>query len=189
MAHLRPGDVVLLDSARPYELHFPEGVHCVSLQLPRAWVGQWLEQPEVRGPRVAWRDQGWGQSLGALAVQLARDPALAQALPPALLSDHLGALLCALLRARIDQPGLSAPALAQSTYAQLSPHPYRTVTEPAQLPVLLAALELGKSYLNAQQDTARPHSLPWHPRPSKRLGLFRLGEFPGSHELCFSFHF
>ena len=38
LAHLRPGDVVLLDSARPYELHFPEGVHCVSLQLPRAWV-------------------------------------------------------------------------------------------------------------------------------------------------------
>src|SRR3989344_1598153 len=62
LAHLRPGDVVLLDSARPYELHFPEGVHCVSLQLPRAWVGQWLEQAEAPGPRVAWRDQGWGQS-------------------------------------------------------------------------------------------------------------------------------
>ncbi|PTT15971.1 AraC family transcriptional regulator [Acidovorax sp. HMWF029] len=140
VAHLRPGDVVLLDSARPYELHFPECVHCVSLQLPRAWVGQWLEQPEVRGPRVAWRDQGWGQSLGALAVQLARDPASAHALSPALLSDHLGALLCAaleplspsptaarslhahlcaLLRARIDQPGLSAQALAQEAGVSL----------------------------------------------------------------------
>src|SRR3989344_5908325 len=95
LAHLRPGDVVLLDSARPYELHFPEGVHCVSLQLPRAWVGQWLRQAEASGPRVAWRDQGWGQSLGALAVQLARDPTSAQALPPALMSDHLGAPLCA----------------------------------------------------------------------------------------------
>ncbi len=141
VAHLRPGDVVLLDSARPYELHFPEGVHCVSLQLPRAWVGQWLQQAEAPGPRVAWRDQGWGQSLGALAVQLARDPASAQALPPALLSDHLGALLCAaleppqppaptaarslhahlcaLLQARIDQPGLSAPALAQEAGVSL----------------------------------------------------------------------
>ena len=64
VAHLRPGDVVLLDSARPYELHFPGGVHCVSLQLPRAWVGQWLQQAEAPGPRVAWRDQGWGQSPG-----------------------------------------------------------------------------------------------------------------------------
>lgn len=141
VAHLRAGDVVLVDSARPYELHFPEGVGCVSLQLPRAWVGQWLAQAEVRGPRVAWRDQGWGQSLGALAVQLARDPASAQALPPALLSDHLGALLCAaleppaapaapaglglhahlcaLLRGRIDQPGVSAQALAQEAGVSL----------------------------------------------------------------------
>lgn len=141
VAHLRPGDVALVDSARPYELHFPEGVGCVSLQLPRAWVGQWLAQAEARGPRVAWRDQGWGQSLGALAVQLARDPASAQALPPALLSDHLGALLgaaleptvlppssagqglhahlCALLRGRIDQPGLSAQALAQEAGVSL----------------------------------------------------------------------
>ncbi|MBB6562364.1 AraC-like DNA-binding protein [Acidovorax soli] len=140
VAHLRPGDVALVDSARPYELHFPEGVHCVSLQLPRAWVGQWLAQAEALGPRVAWRDQGWGQSLGALAVQLARDPGSAQALPPALLSDHLGALLSAaleqtpaaaratqslhaqlvaLMAARIDQGGLSAQALADEAGVSL----------------------------------------------------------------------
>lgn len=140
VAHLRPGDVALVDSARPYELHFPDGVGCVSLQLPRAWVGQWLVQAEARGPRVAWRDQGWGQSLGALAVQLARDPASAQALPPALLSDHLGALLsaaleqplapasatqglhahlAALMAARIDQGGLSAQALADEAGVSL----------------------------------------------------------------------
>jgi AraC-like DNA-binding protein len=141
VAHLRPGDVVLLDSARPYELHFPDGVYCVSLQLPRAWVGQWLVQAEAHGPRVAWRDKGWGQSLGALAVQFARDPASAQALPPALLSEHLGALLCAalepseapvpstaqglharlcaLLRARVDQPDVSAQALAHEAGVSL----------------------------------------------------------------------
>jgi hypothetical protein len=31
-----------------------------------------------------------------------------------------------------------------------------------------------------------PHSLPWHPRLSERLGLFRLVECPGSHEMFFS---
>jgi hypothetical protein len=31
-----------------------------------------------------------------------------------------------------------------------------------------------------------PHSLPWHPRLSERLGLFRLVECEGSHELCFT---
>jgi hypothetical protein len=31
-----------------------------------------------------------------------------------------------------------------------------------------------------------PHSLPWHPRLSERLGLFRLVECNGSHEMFFS---
>ena len=77
-------------------------------------------------------------------------------------------------------------ALAQSTYERLNPHPYRTFTEPASLPTELAALEVGKSYINCRQDTAMPHSLPWHPRLSERLGLFRLVECEGSHELCFT---
>lgn len=77
-------------------------------------------------------------------------------------------------------------ALAESAYAQLNPHPYRTFTEPARLSTELAALQIGKSYLNARQDTALPHSLPWHPRLSEKLGLFRLVECDGSHEMCFS---
>jgi len=77
-------------------------------------------------------------------------------------------------------------ALAERSYALLNPHPYRTFTEPASLPVELAALEVGKSYINWRQDTAMPHSLPWHPRLSERLGLFRYVECDGSHELCFT---
>jgi pimeloyl-ACP methyl ester carboxylesterase len=77
-------------------------------------------------------------------------------------------------------------ALAQSSYGKLNPHPYRTFTEPAQLGTELAALQVGKSYLNCRQDTALPHSMPWHPRLSERLGLFRLVECDGSHELCFT---
>ncbi|HYF44154.1 MAG TPA: alpha/beta hydrolase [Ramlibacter sp.] len=77
-------------------------------------------------------------------------------------------------------------ALAESSYAKLNPHPYRTFTEPASLRTELAALEIGKSYLNFQQDAAMPHSMPWHPRLSERLGLFRLVEAPGSHEVWFT---
>lgn len=77
-------------------------------------------------------------------------------------------------------------ALAQSAYDQLNPHPYRTFTDRIQLKQPLAALALGKSYVNCQQDTALPHSLPWHPRLSERLGLFRFVECPGSHEMFFS---
>jgi pimeloyl-ACP methyl ester carboxylesterase len=77
-------------------------------------------------------------------------------------------------------------AVAERSYALLNPHPYRTFTEPASLPAELAALEVGKSYINCRQDTALPHSLPWHPRLSERLGLFRYVECDGSHELCFT---
>jgi pimeloyl-ACP methyl ester carboxylesterase len=77
-------------------------------------------------------------------------------------------------------------ALAESSYGRLNPHPYRTFTEAVSLRTELAALEIGKSYVNFQQDTAMPHSLPWHPRLSERLGLFRLVEAPGSHETIFT---
>src|ERR1700719_5153951 len=50
----------------------------------------------------------------------------------------------------------------------------------------LSELSIGKSYINCQQDIALPHSYPWHPRLSERLGLFRLVEMPGSHETIFS---
>lgn len=76
--------------------------------------------------------------------------------------------------------------LAQSAYARLNPHPYRTFTDPIALRQPLAELTVGKSYVNCQQDIALPHSLPWHPRLSERLGLFRLVECPGSHEIWFS---
>lgn len=75
---------------------------------------------------------------------------------------------------------------ARSTYERLNPQPYRTFTEPIALGRPLAALPVGKSYVNCQQDTAMPHGLPWHPRLSERLGLFRLVECPGSHETLFS---
>ena len=77
-------------------------------------------------------------------------------------------------------------ALAQASYDKLNPHPYRTFTDKIRLSQPLAVLALGKSYVNCQQDTALPHSLPWHPRLSERLGLFRLVECPGSHEMFFS---
>jgi pimeloyl-ACP methyl ester carboxylesterase len=77
-------------------------------------------------------------------------------------------------------------ALARSSYARLNPHPYRTFTEKIELRRPLAELPVSKSYVNCRQDTALPHGLPWHPRLSERLGLFRLVECDGSHEMWFS---
>jgi len=77
-------------------------------------------------------------------------------------------------------------ATAESAFARLNPHPVRTFNDKIELKKSLSDVQIGKSYLNAQEDIAMPHSLPWHPRMSEKLGLFRLVQMPGSHEVCFS---
>ena len=76
--------------------------------------------------------------------------------------------------------------LAAAAYASLNRHPARTMSDPIRLKTQPAEIALPKSYINCSDDTALPHSLPWHPRLSEKLGLFRLVQTPGSHELCFS---
>lgn len=131
---LRAGDAVLVDSAQTYELHFPTSVEVMSIQLPRAWVGEWLTQVDHAMPRVALRDQGWGRALSGLCLQFAHDPLSAWGYPPHLLSDQLGAMLAAalepstaqarpardllsraqrLLHASLDQPAVTAHSVAQ----------------------------------------------------------------------------
>ncbi len=77
-------------------------------------------------------------------------------------------------------------ALATSAYAKLNLQPYKTFTDKSTISKPMAAFEIGKSYVNATSDTALPHSLPWHPRLSEKLGLFRYVECEGSHEVWFT---
>jgi pimeloyl-ACP methyl ester carboxylesterase len=76
--------------------------------------------------------------------------------------------------------------LATRAYEKLNPHPYATFTDKIALKAEMAASPIGKAYLNCQQDVSLPASLPWHPRLSEKLGLFRFVEMPGSHEVCFT---
>jgi len=76
--------------------------------------------------------------------------------------------------------------LAQSAFARLNPHPYGTFTEASRMAKPMAELAIGKSYVNCVLDTALPASMPWHPRLSERLGLFRYVECAGSHEAWFT---
>jgi len=75
---------------------------------------------------------------------------------------------------------------AQRAYDRLNPHPLKTFTDKISLRTNPAEMGVAKSYINCTEDTAMPHGLPWHPRLSQKLGLFRLVQVPGSHELCFS---
>jgi pimeloyl-ACP methyl ester carboxylesterase len=76
--------------------------------------------------------------------------------------------------------------LAQRAYEQLNPHPNQTSKDAITLSTNPANMQIPKSYLNCTEDTSLPQSMPWHPRLSEKLGLFRLVQSPGSHELCFT---
>ncbi|WP_407158302.1 alpha/beta fold hydrolase [Bradyrhizobium sp. STM 3557] len=75
---------------------------------------------------------------------------------------------------------------AHRAYASLNPHPLNSFTDKLMVRTNPAMMTLPKSFINCTEDTALPHSFPLHPRLSEKLGLFRLVQTPGSHELCFS---
>jgi pimeloyl-ACP methyl ester carboxylesterase len=75
---------------------------------------------------------------------------------------------------------------ATESYKKLNPHPFKTLTDKISLRTNPAQMTLPKSYIVCTEDTAIPHSMWWHPRLSEKLGLFRLVQIPGSHELCFT---
>ena len=76
--------------------------------------------------------------------------------------------------------------LAERAYKTLNPHPLNTFSEKIALKTNPSDLPMPKSYINCTEDTAMPHDYRWHPRLSAKLGLFRLVQALGSHELCFS---
>lgn len=75
---------------------------------------------------------------------------------------------------------------ATAAYRQLSPTPYRPFLDRLDLS-RFSRLEIAKSFLNCTDDTALPPGeWGWHPKMSGRLGLHRLVQLPGSHEVVFT---
>ena len=132
-ARLLPGDLLLIDSRHCYEFHFDQTCNTLSIELPTAWVEQWLPDPaRICGRRLNGQE-GFGAALSAFARALRPEMALAPPAPAALLTDQLGALLAlaggakpsrasedAALHARIEatirerhaEPGLTAASVA-----------------------------------------------------------------------------
>jgi len=77
-------------------------------------------------------------------------------------------------------------SIARQTYAYLSPEPMQPFLDKLDLGKFYS-LEKPKSYINFTEDTALPPGeWGWHPRMSSRLGLHRLVQKPGSHEVVFT---
>lgn len=77
-------------------------------------------------------------------------------------------------------------AQAEAAYARLSPEPFAPFAARLDLKAF-NALSIPRSYLNCTEDTALPPGeWAWHPRMSSRLGLYRLVQMPGGHEVLFT---
>lgn len=76
---------------------------------------------------------------------------------------------------------------AQRSYELLSSEPYQPFVDKLDLKKFYA-LHTPRSYINCTEDTALPPGPEWgwHPRMSSRLGLFRLVQIAGSHEVMFT---
>jgi AraC family transcriptional regulator, positive regulator of tynA and feaB len=115
-ALLRPYDLLLVDSRRPYEFHFPLTSDTISLELPTGWVERWLTAPETHIGRMIDGQRGWGLALSGFVRQWSPELAVRSPLPAPLLVDQLGALLALTLesdmtQSRTETPG--APTLAE----------------------------------------------------------------------------
>ena len=76
--------------------------------------------------------------------------------------------------------------LATSAYSSLYPEPAQPFRDRLDLKKFYS-LQTPRSYINCTEDHALPQGeWGWHPRLSNRLGLFRLVQMPGSHEVMFT---
>jgi len=76
--------------------------------------------------------------------------------------------------------------VALASYEQLSSVSYQQMIETIDLKTFYT-LATPRSYLNGTGDIALPPGeWGWHPRLSSRLGLCRLVQMPGSHEVIFT---
>ena len=76
--------------------------------------------------------------------------------------------------------------MAKWSYARLSPEPLQPSKDKLDLKKFYS-LKIPKSYINCTEDIALPPGeWGWHPRMSNRLGLYRLVQMPGSHEVMFT---
>ncbi len=75
-------------------------------------------------------------------------------------------------------------SVARSIWEQLSPEPNQVNLDKLDLKRFYS-LAIPKSFISCRQDKALPPGY-FHPRMSSRLGVFKLLEMDGSHEVMFT---
>lgn len=114
-ASLAAGDLVLIDSRRPYTFRFAERSTFVSIELSVRWIEHWLAGPDARAGNRIDGSHGWGAALTAFVRQLQPELTCSPPLPAALLSDQLGTLLALAVESDVPASGKSSTELLRQS--------------------------------------------------------------------------
>jgi len=142
---VRPGEFVLLDNSRFYQMDMQEFHQAIDLVMSQRWLERWLPDPHPVLNRPLSAREGWGAPIGSLLEAVANNLESA-ALPRHLISDQIGSLLS--LLAPPQRP------VASPHRAQLVSRIFRIIEQYYDDPDLsldIAAGELGisKRYVHA----------------------------------------
>lgn len=102
---VEPGQFVLLDNTRFYQMEMDAPHEAVDLMMPQSWLERYLPDPQVVLARPISVREGWGAPLGALLETMLNGLDDAP-LPRSLIAEQLGSLLT-LATGFTDQPGNS----------------------------------------------------------------------------------
>ena len=90
--NVEPGQFVLLDNTRFYQMEMATEHECIDLMMPQGWLERHLPDPGALLARPVSARDGWGAPLGAL-LETMLDGLDAAPLPRPLIAEQLGSLL------------------------------------------------------------------------------------------------
>jgi len=89
---VEPGQFVLFDNTRFYQMEMDTAHEAVDLMMPQGWLEKYLPDPEALLARPIAATQGWGAPLGSLIETMVHDLDESP-LPRPLIAEQVGALL------------------------------------------------------------------------------------------------
>jgi AraC-like DNA-binding protein len=102
---VQPGQFVLLDNTRFYQMEMMTEHEAIDLMMPQGWLEKYLPDPEALLARPIDANRGWGAPLGALLEAMVTGLDAAP-LPRPLIAEQLGHLLS--LATGFHEPGESS---------------------------------------------------------------------------------
>lgn len=91
--NVAPGQFVLLDNTRFYQMEMATPHECIDLMMPQGWLDRYMPDPGALLGRPISASNGWGAPLGALLETILDGGLDVAPLPRPLIAEQFGSLL------------------------------------------------------------------------------------------------